>query len=68
MIDSKPLAFITPDGIKLYLEADHYPHDNYIVDLVRVLRSDFSAENNRFQRDFGVSAEDKYSNTGEDTS
>jgi hypothetical protein len=52
-------SYITPDGIKLDVEANHGPHENDTGDLVCGLTSDFSVGKYKFQRDFGVLAEHK---------
>jgi len=57
MIDSEQeqriFSFITPDGIKLYVEADHCLADKYTTQLVDSLRSDFSKPKYKIQKEFG---------------
>jgi len=52
--EQRILSYITPDGIKLDIESDHCPPDKYITKLVDTLRSDFSRQKYKIQKEFGV--------------
>jgi len=59
MIDARIPSFVTPDGIKLYAEADQCLVDKHTMQLVDSLRSEFSKQKYEIQKDFGVVDEHK---------
>ena len=61
MIDAQILSFVTPDGIKIYVEADKCLADKHTIQLVDSLRSYFSKQKYEIQKEFGVVEEYKQS-------